>query len=226
VADVYDDYVAYATENELTYSVVESLTYEESANMFEGYLNSSRISIGDNDIMTLLVSKTFGCPEMVRLLSKQIALAFNEDSDTFSGGYMQRLTMDVVNKALSNEDFMQVVAQVFLTVVIGSKEQSSEVVPVLYAILYYLYEHTDSVYFTGEDIQGVLNIFDLTECDSINVEKTLSDLKSLNIICTLNGVDYFLAHEGYKNYLGNKDFAFDMLDRCTKVFITKEGVTQ
>jgi hypothetical protein len=121
---------------------------------------------------------------------------------------------------------MQVVAQVFLTVVIGNKEQSSEIVPVVYAILYYLYEHTESVYFTAEDIQGVLNIFDLTECESIDVEKTLECLKSLNVVCTLNGVDYFLAHEGYKDYLGNKDFSFDMLDRCTSVFTAKEGVTQ
>jgi hypothetical protein len=225
VANLYHEYVSYVEGLELSYKVLEPLSYSETANMFEEQLNSCRISVTNDDVMEFLVSKTFGCPEMVRLISKQISLTLSRHPDEFNNNYMCSLTLDLVNDALCNKEFYRMVLPVFLNTVIGNKENYSTVIPVMYAILYFLYEHPTYSTFNINDIKSVLSIFDLEEDTTFNVQAVLEELKTVGVVCSFDDSQYFLAHEAYKNYLGNKEFAFDMLDECTKIF-TKEGVTQ
>jgi hypothetical protein len=225
VANVCYEYVSYVENLGIPYKILQPLTYTETANMFEEHLNSCRISVTDNDVMEFLVSKSFGSPEMVRLISKQISLTLTANRKDTKSNYMCSLTLDLVNQALCNKEFYSMVLPVFLNTVIGSKEKYSNVVPVVYAILYYLYEHSSSSTFDINDIKSVLSIFDLEEDTTLNVQAILEELKTTGLICSFDDSKYFLAHESYKNYLGNKEFAFDMLDECSRIF-TKEGVTQ
>lgn len=221
--DICNEYISFAESNQLSYITLKPLSYYETANLFEGYLNGSRIFVQDKEVMNMLVSKAFGCPEMVRLISKQIILTVSQEKNLFKDSYLYNVNINMVNKALSNSEFINVISQVFLSTVIGSKEQYSMVVPIVYAIVYYLHEHPSESVFTITDIKNVLNIFDINESSILSISTALEELQTLGLICKFNDDEYFLAHEYYKNYLGNKEFAFDMLDYCTKIF-AKEGI--
>jgi len=224
-ADVSSIYLDYANRCNLTYQIIKPLSYDETAKMFESYLNGSKISINGFDTMTMLVSLTFGCPEMVRLISKRILSIVDNQKDTFEESYTYTLTLDTIYKLLGDKNFMNMLTPVFLSTVIGNQESDSCVIPVIYGMVYYLYEHSNTSKCTVNDIRKVLNIFDIEESTVLSIQDTLNQLCLLGIVCKFNDDEYFFSHDAYKYYFGSKEFTFDILDCCTKIF-AKDGITQ
>lgn len=221
--ELSQEVIDYAKEFKITYEVLKPLSYEETISMFEDYLNASKISISDFDIRVMLVSLSFGSPEIVKLISKQILSEVSKHSDYFNDTFNYELSQDIVYSALCSDDFTNVVLPIFLSNVIGNKEVNSIVTPILYSIVYYLYEHSNVNTFTTEDISKVLNIFDLEGSSNIDVKNGIDQLCTVGVVKKLHDSEYFLSHNAYRYYFGSKEFAFDMLDYSTKIF-KKEGI--
>ena len=220
--ELSQEVIEYSTDLKLTYNILEPLNFNETITMFKDYFNASKVSINSFDIRVMLVSLALGNPKIVKLISKQILAEISNHPSYFNDTFNYELTQDVVYSALCNENFLKDVLSVFLNSVIDSKQSDSIIVPVLYGIVYYLYENSDVCTFSIENISKVLNIFDIDENSNLNIANSIKQLSTVGIVKSLNDTEYFLSHNAYRYYFGSKEFAFDMLDYSSKI-LKKEG---
>ncbi len=221
--ELSQEVIEYSTDLKLTCNILEPLNFNETITMFEDYFNASKVSINSFDIRVMLVSLALGNPKIVKLISKQILAEISNHPSYFNDTFNYELTQDVVYSALCNENFLKDVLSVFLNSVIDSKQSDSIIVPVLYGIVYYLYENSDVCTFSIENISKVLNIFDIDENSNLNIINSIKQLSTVGIVKSLNDTEYFLSHNAYRYYFGSKEFAFDMLDYSSKI-LKKEGM--
>ncbi|MCD7801016.1 MAG: hypothetical protein LUG94_07410 [Ruminococcus sp.] len=223
MAEVTQRFIDYAKDLGITCNILKPLTYDETIDMFNDYLNASKISINNLNTRIMLASLTFGSPKMVRDISKQILSEVSKRPELFNDTFNYELTQDVIYSALCNDTFIDATLSTFLKTIIGNSENDNLVVSTLYGIVYYLYEHSNVDTFTIEDISKVLSIFDLDDAYIKDIQNGIDLLYILGVVNRVNDDEFFLSHNAYKYYFGSKEFAFDMLDYSTKI-LKKEGL--
>ncbi|MGN1412009.1 MAG: AAA family ATPase [Oscillospiraceae bacterium] len=218
-ADNQYRYVQYIEREQIKRYVLKPLEYRETAEIFKSNLNGAKISISDMDIMNTLISKSFGYPKMVELISRQIVKVVSSEDNIFEDKYSYDLTQNIISKALSSDEYVQNSICALLRLIIGSDLRVSNIIPVIYSMVYTLDENSGC---SLEDIKEALNVSNIEETSEFNILDTLQQLIDLNLILYIDG-QYYFNHNAFKNYLGGSEFAGTMLDEYSNMF-EKDGI--
>lgn len=213
-ADYQHRYVEYIEHQKINYKTLKPLEYEETAKIFKSNLNGAKISISNVDVMNTLISKSFGYPKIVELISRQIVNVVSNENNLFEDRYSYDLTQTIVSKALASDEYISNFISILLQLVIGDDLTYSDMIPVVYGMVYILDENSGC---SLEDIKEALNVSNIEENSQFNILDALQQLMDLNLILYIND-KYYFNHNAFKNYLGGSEFAGTMLDEYSNMF--------
>lgn len=213
-------YLSYAEKLNINRVILEPLKYYEVTELFKNNLNAVKISISNIDVMNTLISKAFGSPKLVELISKQIVKTINTENNIFNGKYFYELTTSMIYKSLSNKDFIKSLIYSLLQMIVSNETSNfNGMLVVFYSIVYCLNENSCC---TTSDIKDILNLNNIEENDTFNIQNNINQLVDLNIINLVNG-SYYFTHNAFRYYFGNSDFSINILSEYSKL-LEKDGI--
>jgi hypothetical protein len=199
--------------------MLKPLTYDETSEMIQSYLNIAKVTVSSNEVMDVLVSKTFGYPKLVKLVTDQVIDTVYSEDNLFNGKYYYTLTQELAEKSFANGEFTKSSVHNILEMVSDDKETFNDTISVVYSMVYCL---DDSSSCTIQDVKDVLNINNIEENAEFNLQYTLNMLQDLNIVISLEN-EYYFSHNALRYYFGSSDFAVNVLSEYSKMF-EKDGI--